>query len=94
MAFSSLEKRQGAFQHELFEVRCLLVIEKRLLVRILLVKQKFIWIVVRAINDELQVARLLSGRRGKFAQNRFDFFGLASWVRWAAKSSSLTQPSK
>ena len=30
MAFSSLEERQGAFQHELFEVRCLLVIDKRL----------------------------------------------------------------
>ena len=76
MAFSPLEERQSPFQHELLEVWSLLMIDKRLLVLVLFVEQKFIWIVVRAIDDKLQVARLLPRRRGKFAQNRFDFFGL------------------
>lgn len=52
------------------------MIDKRLLVLVLFVEQKFIWIVVRAIDDELQIPRLLPGRRSEIAQDRFDFFGL------------------
>ena len=59
-------------QHQRFEVRRLPMVKKRLLVRILLIEQKFIWIVERPIDDELQVARLSTNFLGQLAQDRFD----------------------
>ena len=77
MNLSPLEKRHGLFQHQRFEVRRLPVIKKRLLTYILLVQQKFIWVVVRSVNDELEVARLSTNFLGQRAQDRFDFLDLA-----------------
>src|SRR5690242_14039868 len=49
------------------------MLKKRLLAHILLVQQKFLWIVVRPVNDELEVARLSTNFLCQFAQDRFDF---------------------
>jgi hypothetical protein len=58
VTFSSFEKRNGTFQYQRFEVRCLLMVEKRLLALVLLIEHKLILIVARSVNDELQVSRL------------------------------------
>src|SRR5690242_12209081 len=52
------------------------MVTERLLARVLLVQQEFIWIVVRSVDDELKIARLLADRRRQFAQNCLDLFRL------------------
>jgi hypothetical protein len=76
MNLSPLEKRHGTFQHERLEVWHLPMVKKCLLAHILLVQEKFIWIVARPVNDELQVARLPTNFFGQLAQDLFDLLDL------------------
>ena len=76
MTLSSFEKWHRAFQHQRFEMRRLLMIEERLLALILFIQQKFIWVVMGSLDDELQVARLLAHFLSQLAQDRLDLLDL------------------
>ncbi|HEX3338488.1 MAG TPA: hypothetical protein VHT68_04860 [Pseudolabrys sp.] len=76
MALSSLEKWYGTLQHQSFEMLCLLMVDKRLLIGVLLVKQKFIWIVPGPIYGELQISGFPANFSGQLAQDFFDLPGL------------------
>ena len=55
---------------------CLLMVKKRLLIGVLLVKQKFIWIVPGPVNGELQISGFPANFPGQLAQDFFDLPGL------------------
>src|SRR5262249_45697484 len=57
---STFEKRHGALENKRFEVRRLPMLKKCVLALILLVQQKFIWIVLGSVDGELQVPGLLT----------------------------------
>ena len=78
MALSSFEKWYGAFQDQSFEMRCLLMIDKRLLIGVLLVEQKFIRIIAGPVDGELQISRFPANFFGQLAQDVFDLCGLTS----------------
>src|SRR4029077_2896210 len=64
---------------------CLLMVKKRLLIDVLLVKQKFIRIVPGPVNGELQISGFPANFPGEFAvflrSPRFDHYGVASELR-------------
>ena len=78
MALSSFEKWYGAFQDQSFEMRCLLMIDKRLLIGVLLVEQKFIWIIAGPVDGELKISWFPANFFGQLAQDVFDLPGLTS----------------
>ena len=57
-------------------MQCLLMVDKRLLIGVLLIEQKFIRIVARAVNGELQISGFPANFPGQFAQDFFDLPGL------------------
>ena len=70
MPLTFIKQRYCTIKNECLEMRRLLMIPKSLLVHVLFVEQKLVRIVLRAVRDKLQCARLRTRLSYQFAQDR------------------------